>query len=168
MCSDLQKVMSSHKRKAEEGAESKVEKKAKVEPPELWIVTWTTFIDDYKPRGNDWMDTETDHFASKTDAENFLFNKLHDWVEYRRDGEEDETEWKDAHESLADMESYVSGYTDAEFVRTKLEWSLEQVVLTKAPEQRQPCGCYFAPSDGDGSEEEEEEEAVQDSKSAKS
>ncbi len=162
-------MSSNKKRKAEEEKAEQPTKKAKVEPRKLWQVVWTTFLDDYKARGNDWSETDTYHFASRKAAERFLFNKLHEWVEDEREqitGEEEEAEddkaWRDAHKGLEAMEGYVEGFTDGEFVPCKLHWSLEEVVLTKAPKANHKCGCDLVP------DSEPETEEVQASKSAKS
>jgi hypothetical protein len=95
-----------------------------------------------------------------------LYKKLHDWVQDEReqldeDDEDVEREWRDAHKSLGDMEGYVEGFTDGEFVPCKLYWNLEEVVLTKAPKANRKCECELV------SDSEPETEEVQDSKSAK-
>jgi hypothetical protein len=158
-------MSSQKKRKPEE--EEKAEqpqKKAKTEPKKLWQVVWTEFLDDYKARGSSWFDTDTNHFASRKAAERFLFNKLHEWVidngKTDETDEDEEKEWRDAHKSLAAMEAYVSEHCAGEYVSCALVWSLDEVVLTKAPKANHKCDCDLVPDS-------EPEEEVQESKSAK-
>ena len=86
---------------------------------------------------------ETYIFANRMDAQDYLFNVLHDHIEKSGflEGAEDEVleDWIAAHKSLEAMKEFFVDYFEGE-PRGELAWSLKPVAITPA-EPRKKCEC---------------------------
>lgn len=147
-------------------SESKKAKKA-------WSVTFTTFTDNYKPRGGDWSSMDGPHlFDSGASAKRFLYTWLAKWCHEKLydEGRDDDGSkgWRSQYRSiykewqktgdLSDIEGLaeeISG--DAQYVGSLLDWEIDEDTLDSCDK-----ADMLAPDDdeeeGDSDEEEEEEE----------
>ena len=101
-----------------------------VVPSSHWVVTFTHFTDDYKPRGDDWSHMEGPYlFCSYAKAEAFLRRELYDWAveETHSMGEDNIDNIKRARKDLKQLEKIVAEKASGEYVSRRFAWKLEEV-----------------------------------------
>jgi len=110
----------------------------------VWVLTMTTFTDDYKPRGENWSENSQPRlFSSKEKAESELLKELKKYMYEEANASSDppvfnnperwhkvEDSWEllpQYRESLEIVEEEISPFIEGEFVCVKFSWDLTEV-----------------------------------------
>ncbi len=110
-------------------------------PKSFWVVTITSFTDDYKPRGDDWSESYTPMiFLKLVNAEKYLLQQLVYHFEHGDASDEDvekyceknkDTDYYELKEeyktNLDKMEEVMRKVCRGEFVQRTLDWNIDEI-----------------------------------------